>query len=422
MSDKKPLSGLKFALTCASKTISLPEIENLVVSNGGEVESLYAYYPQYSPEGWTKPDSPLDFLVVVGEGNRNKIMMAERMGLQMITLGQLESMVTDISEKPTQPTNFERSIDELREHEMKVALVTVKELSEEFKVDSNLVLNHANRINFTSASDFRKQLHNVLTNEGFASHDHQPKKHIPFSWPEMDGGAGAIESWANAISRHNQMRQPKTLKLVDIHHVEMPGFVPKEVERMKQEYANSFMTMQPHHSDELSALSPSTYDDWIAKGKSLFNKSRGSEGGLKAWHDFSSQSDKYASVDCDHMWECWKEDASSDLPEAGPDNAAEWFDLAVSDPDHPYHELAWALLGAFEQASMGKGKERHANDLPFTEQRMQTISQGLGTETGLIYQANKKSQESCAMDTEAAVRELGGAIVYLAGAIIFRQH
>lgn len=94
---------------------------------------------------------------------------------------------------------------------------------------------------------------------------------------------------------------------------------------------------------------------------------------------------------------------------------------ALHDCAHPYHALAVTLAEAFEQAATGKGKERHANDLPFTRQRMQTIAQGMGTEAGLIYQACKKSQESMAMDEPAAARELAGAIVYLAGAIIYRR-
>lgn len=110
-----------------------------------------------------------------------------------------------------------------------------------------------------------------------------------------------------------------------------------------------------------------------------------------------------------------------DLPEADLDNVAEHFDLAVSDPDHPYHELAWALLGAFEQAAMGKGKDRHANDLPFTKQRMQTIAQGQGHIGGHVYQICKKAMESERMGRGARVRELQGAINYAAGAIIFTE-
>lgn len=82
-----------------------------------------------------------------------------------------------------------------------------------------------------------------------------------------------------------------------------------------------------------------------------------------------------------------------------------------------YETLAKALNGAYDQAARGKGKERHANDLPFHLQPMQTLIQahGLGFATG---QVGKKAQESLGMDKDAAIRELYGAIVYAAGAII----
>lgn len=84
-----------------------------------------------------------------------------------------------------------------------------------------------------------------------------------------------------------------------------------------------------------------------------------------------------------------------------------------------YQILEQVLHRAYDQAANGKGKERHACDRPFEEQPMQTISQLLGSHTGLLYQAMKKIQESQRMDKDAAVRELLGAINYIAGAVIF---
>jgi len=84
-----------------------------------------------------------------------------------------------------------------------------------------------------------------------------------------------------------------------------------------------------------------------------------------------------------------------------------------------YASLEQVLNRAYAQAALGKGKERHACDRPFEEQPMQTISQLLGSHTGLLYQAMKKIQESQRMDKDAAVRELLGAINYIAGAVIF---
>lgn len=84
-----------------------------------------------------------------------------------------------------------------------------------------------------------------------------------------------------------------------------------------------------------------------------------------------------------------------------------------------YESLANVLQRAYGQAAHGKGAERHAVSRPFTEQPMQSISGLLGTPDGLLYQAMKKIQESKRLDKDAGVRELLGAINYLAGAVIF---
>ena len=86
-----------------------------------------------------------------------------------------------------------------------------------------------------------------------------------------------------------------------------------------------------------------------------------------------------------------------------------------------YESLSLVLPRAYNQAAQGKGAERHACNRPFTEQPMQSISELLGSETGLLYQAMKKIQESQRLDQDAAIRELLGAINYLAGAIIFKE-
>ena len=86
-----------------------------------------------------------------------------------------------------------------------------------------------------------------------------------------------------------------------------------------------------------------------------------------------------------------------------------------------YESLSLVLQRAYNQAAKGKGAERHACNRPFAEQPMQSISELLGSETGLLYQAMKKIQESQRMDQDAAIRELLGAINYIAGAIIFKE-
>lgn len=85
-----------------------------------------------------------------------------------------------------------------------------------------------------------------------------------------------------------------------------------------------------------------------------------------------------------------------------------------------YEKLAEVLRRAFDQAATGKGNVRHANGLPFDKQPMQDLmrAHGVGFATG---QAAKKLQESHGLQREAAIRELLGAIVYTAGAIIFLE-
>ena len=83
-----------------------------------------------------------------------------------------------------------------------------------------------------------------------------------------------------------------------------------------------------------------------------------------------------------------------------------------------YSDLFEVLRDALEEAQEGKGAVRHGNGLSFTDQPDLTITRavGLGFPLG---QAMKKIQESQRMDTDAAKRELLGAINYLAAAVLF---
>lgn len=89
-----------------------------------------------------------------------------------------------------------------------------------------------------------------------------------------------------------------------------------------------------------------------------------------------------------------------------------------------YEQLVEVFTAAHDQAAYGKGKERHANDLPFHEQRMQTISDLVGSPDGMVYQVTKKMTEGLQFDNpEKREHELLGAIVYLAGIVIWlRRH
>lgn len=89
-----------------------------------------------------------------------------------------------------------------------------------------------------------------------------------------------------------------------------------------------------------------------------------------------------------------------------------------------YERLADVLERAFDQAATGKGAERHDDDKPFHQQPMQAIGDRRGV--GFILgQADKKSEEAQGManrgQVDAAVRELLGAINYLAGAVIWLE-
>jgi len=86
-----------------------------------------------------------------------------------------------------------------------------------------------------------------------------------------------------------------------------------------------------------------------------------------------------------------------------------------------YEQLAAVLQAAFDQAAAGKGAERHANGLPFHEQRMQTISALLDSDAGMAFQVCKKVTEGMRLPHEARERELLGAIVYIAGMVIFHR-
>lgn len=86
-----------------------------------------------------------------------------------------------------------------------------------------------------------------------------------------------------------------------------------------------------------------------------------------------------------------------------------------------YKSLADIFRRAFDQAAHGKGKERHASDVPFEKQSMQTICGQVGVShaTG---QAIKKTVESAGLPHDQKVAELLGAMVYLAGAVLFLEN
>jgi len=89
-----------------------------------------------------------------------------------------------------------------------------------------------------------------------------------------------------------------------------------------------------------------------------------------------------------------------------------------SNTDEQYAPLRRVLSLALEQASSGKGAERHGQGKPFDRQPMMEISRMIGGPAGCFYQAMKKTQEASRMEPDAAKREILGAINYLAGAYL----
>ena len=86
----------------------------------------------------------------------------------------------------------------------------------------------------------------------------------------------------------------------------------------------------------------------------------------------------------------------------------------------PYKELESILREAYNQATEGKGKERHARGMPFDQQPISLIPIMVGPGF-LSGQAIKKIVEAQYLPVDKAVHELQGAINYLAKLIQFRR-
>ena len=82
-----------------------------------------------------------------------------------------------------------------------------------------------------------------------------------------------------------------------------------------------------------------------------------------------------------------------------------------------YQSLGNILLEAYDQAANGKGKERHADGQKFEEQPIIVLEKLY--QSGVLFQAAKKMHESQRLEKDAAIRELLGAMNYLAARIIY---
>lgn len=93
-------------------------------------------------------------------------------------------------------------------------------------------------------------------------------------------------------------------------------------------------------------------------------------------------------------------------------------------PRDPYTTLRAILDAAFDHAAIGKGRERHARDLPFDKQPMLETTRLVGPGFPLG-QAIKKAGEAAGMiergQMDMAEAECLGAINYLAGAVAWMR-
>lgn len=110
---------------------------------------------------------------------------------------------------------------------------------------------------------------------------------------------------------------------------------------------------------------------------------------------------------------------SSPIPDYRPDVVPEAILGNRETVENPnYDRLMSVLMDAYSQAASGKGADRHGFGLNFEDQDMIEVTDrvGLGFPLG---QAIKKLSEGRRLDRTKAKKEFLGAIVYIAGAIIW---
>ncbi|MFA7588669.1 MAG: PriCT-2 domain-containing protein, partial [Novosphingobium sp.] len=164
------------------------------------------------------------------------------------------------------------------------------------------------------------------------------------------------------------------------------------------------------------------YGTWLRAGKALHREFDGSAIGLKIWHQWSSRSAKYDEAQVNRIWRNFCAYLDNKLEVATPDPSGRFGNTVPVDVLPGYESLFLELRGALDQAQKGKGAERHnvSGQLPFDKQRMQQISRMIESPDGMVYQVCKKVVEGVNLPTlERQVKELHGAIVYLAGIAIF---
>lgn len=102
-----------------------------------------------------------------------------------------------------------------------------------------------------------------------------------------------------------------------------------------------------------------------------------------------------------------------------PNVEVEFVDLSGGLRGMNDHPLQAVFDRCIEQVTSGKGEERHGHGRDFYDQKWLEVARthGIGFLTG---QAEKKLKEAQGMDADAWEREMLGAIVYAAMAILYR--
>lgn len=100
------------------------------------------------------------------------------------------------------------------------------------------------------------------------------------------------------------------------------------------------------------------------------------------------------------------------------DDKPVWGKFGIADRVHGYMHLEEVLSRAYLQAASGKGQERHGRGLTFDAQPTQVISDLLDSDAGLAFQAIKKVNEGMRLEHDAKIKEMLGAINYIASIVI----
>jgi hypothetical protein len=103
------------------------------------------------------------------------------------------------------------------------------------------------------------------------------------------------------------------------------------------------------------------------------------------------------------------------------DDAPNWGKVAGYNRVHGYFVLEEVLARAYNQAASGKGYDRHGRGAAFDVQPTQVISSMLDTDAGLAFQAIKKVNEGMRLEHDAKIKEMLGAINYIASIVIYME-